>query len=519
MILNVFYMSISVIQSVLIVVMLGILVSRFFSKEMKSKFDTILLAIILVSWCGFSSFGFYGVFFDELPEIFNWVSFSSLILAIIGFVILIVRHFKIVNKPLVALESLFFVAIVVMVSFDKYNYGQELVELILLFTFFVVGVGYFIVIDYFIRDAGGYLGINKDQREFGKILIGGLFVLLFVLLVVPFFSYGFFDKDISEELVIYGWEDYIPEDVLDAFENEYGINVIFRPYVDEFEMFRNLERQAESYDLLIMEDEGIKRAINKDLLSPIDKKLVKNIKNLDDNFLNKDYDLDNRYSVPYLWGTTGFVFNIKYLPKDTNSWDVFWNIDYQDKVSMLDNPRAVIGVGAKFIGNPLVPTTELELKEVEDFLYLQKDVLRGYENYFKIVVGVISEELWAAQVHTGIIGFIIEKNPEIRYVIPKEGAEIWIDSFAISKYAENKIGANLFIDYILRAEISARCSDWTGSPTPNKMAWKFIDEDVLSNPMIYPSQEVFDKLEFSSSFDQSEEIIEMQKHLWEKLVK
>ncbi len=155
MILNAFFMVVAVAQSVLSVVGFGVLINRIFNKQIKGGLDIFLFVSVFILWCSFFGFWFYGVFFDGLSRMFSLVSFYSLILGVVGVAILMARFSRFVNKSLVILESLLFISVIIVIGFDGYNYTSGVVEIMLILTFFVIVVGYFIAIDFFIRKSRG----------------------------------------------------------------------------------------------------------------------------------------------------------------------------------------------------------------------------------------------------------------------------------------------------------------------------------------------------------------------------
>ncbi|GAJ14449.1 unnamed protein product, partial [marine sediment metagenome] len=240
------------------------------------------------------------------------------------------------------------------------------------------------------------------------------------------------------------------ETTLEDFEKEFGIKVNLVTFEDEYGVLDE-DTNLSEYDLIIISDDLVGDMIKLDLLEPIKKRNIPNLKYVDEKCVKENSE---KYVVPYFFGTTGMAFNIKYISEDTDSWDILWNIEYSGKIGILNNPSEVIGMAARYVGLPLVPQTESQLRKVKQFLLRQKPLIENYKSEMTIFEELVSEELWAAHIYGGTARAAAEENENIKYILPKEGGAKWVDNFAIVKDSKNKYAAEVFINYILDLEVN-----------------------------------------------------------------
>src|SRR3989339_502876 len=249
----------------------------------------------------------------------------------------------------------------------------------------------------------------------------------------------------------------------------------------------------------------------------LNKKNLPNFKNLDEKFINQNYDSENKYSVPYMWGTTALIINTKYIPEDTDSWDVLWNNKYSGKIGLLLNSEEAIAMTSKYVGGPLIPQNHVQFEKIKKFLLLQKPLLKGYILTVDLQDLLVSEELWALNIYNGNAVVAIAENPNLKYIIPKEGATIWIDNWAIPKNAKNKRNAELFLNYILEPKVNADITNEVKYATANKAAEEFLDSEVLSDPIIYPDEETIKRLDSFTNYEFSDEMNLKILEFWNEL--
>ncbi len=255
-------------------------------------------------------------------------------------------------------------------------------------------------------------------------------------------------------LNFYNWEDYIAPSVLEGFEKEFGVKVNLQTFEDEEEMFSSVQSNPAKYDLIIATDGLVNEMKKARLLAPIDLENISNFKHIEPRFISLETDPHKKYSVPYLWGTTGIAYNADFIKEEVNSWAILWDAKYKGNISMLNSPYEVIGAALKYLGYSLNTTNPSQLQEAREKLLEQKPLIRGYDDPITVRDNLVSNKLWIAQAYSGDAMYAILKNKSINYIIPKEGASLWVDSLCIPRDTPHKYTAEVFINYLLSPKVS-----------------------------------------------------------------
>ena len=322
-------------------------------------------------------------------------------------------------------------------------------------------------------------------------------VLLFALALPAFAA--------REEITVYNWGQYISDgtddslDVIAAFEEETGIHVNYITFDSNESMYTKLKTGGASYDVIIPSDYMIAKLIEEDMLEPLDFSNIPNYVGIDGAFRDQAYDPENTYSVPYTWGTVGLIYNRQYVSdEDAQSWSCLWNSKYAGKILMFDNPRDAFAIAESILGYSLNTTDEAELRQCADLLAQQKPVLQAYvmdQIFDKMQRG----EAWIAPYYAGDYLTMVEENPDLGFSHPQEGFNIFIDAMCIPKGCQNKAGAEAFINFLCRPDISAANLDYIGYSTPISAAKEYMDEEVISSPVSYPGDETLARSESFSA--------------------
>lgn len=294
---------------------------------------------------------------------------------------------------------------------------------------------------------------------------------------------------------IYSWADYVDEDVIRDFEKEFGIRVNYDTYSNNEELHAKLLGGATGYDVIFPSDYMVEVLIEEDLLLPIDPEAIPNVVNIDPRFTNLPYDPDGNYSVPYLWGTAGIGVNTRWVKESVDSWDVLWDPKYKGRIAMLNDPREAFGVALKRMGESLNNKEVDTLEKAKTMLLEQKPLVAIYDADNTEML-LLSEEVWIAHGWSGDVLLATDEDPDIIYVVPKEGTTLWMDTMAIPKGARNKENAEKLINFFLRPDIGARLSEATNYPSPNAAAIEHTSPEILGNPMIYPPDEALENAEW-----------------------
>lgn len=324
------------------------------------------------------------------------------------------------------------------------------------------------------------------------------------------------DQVIQEKVIVYNWPAYLPESVLDDFTKETGIKVVYSTYANNEVLHTQLKLlKGRGYDVVIPSSHLVARLRDEGLIQPINHNKLENFNKLDPNLLNKQYDPDNEFSIPYLWGSTGIGVNTKKVDiAKIQKWEDLWHKQWRNRVLLTDDMMEVFKVALKINGDSINTSDPEKIKQAYEKLRgLMPNVklFRADEPHKALLSGEADlGVIWNGEVITAQA-----ENPAIQYVYPKEGASFWIDSFAIPARATHVGNAYKFIDYMLRPEISARCVKELGYATPNLRAKELLDENVRNNPFIFPSAEVLENAEFQK--DLGRKVMELYGLYWGKL--
>jgi spermidine/putrescine-binding protein len=295
---------------------------------------------------------------------------------------------------------------------------------------------------------------------------------------------------IEKELHIYNWSDYIAEDTVPNFEKEFGVKVTYDTYESNEEMVAKLQAGATGYDIIVPSGYIIPVLTATDLIDPVNRKYVPNWANVSPIFQNLPTDPGSAHTVPWQWGTTGIAYRTDRITTPIDSWQVFLDAKHHGKMTMMDDGREVIGAFLRYRGHSLNSTDPKELAAAKADAVEAKKHLKAYISA-PVKAQLISGDVLISQLWNGDTTQAKAEQPNLGYVIPKEGTTIWGDSMCVPKSAPNKRAAHEWMNYILRPEVGAALSDATGYGTPNAAAAK-----VMKNPVPYPTEDELKRLEY-----------------------
>jgi len=326
-------------------------------------------------------------------------------------------------------------------------------------------------------------------------------------------------------LNVYNWGQYISEgqddtiDVIAEFEKAYPwINVQYSTYSDNETMYTKLSTGGITVDVIIPSDYMIARLIAEDMLLELNFDNIPNYEYIDEAFRNTTYDPENKYSVPYTWGTVGIIYNTKYVDEaDVTGWELLWNKKYDDKILMFGNSRDAFGIAQYLLGYDVNTTDPAELRACADKLEEQRPLVQGYI-MDEIFAAMENEEAWIATYYAGDCLTMIEENPDLAFYFPEEqGFNMFIDAMCIPTCAKEKEAAELFIDFMCRPEISGQNLNALGYSTPITAAKEYMDEEMVESELAYPSEEV---LANATSYAYlPEEIVQLVESLFQEATK
>ena len=319
----------------------------------------------------------------------------------------------------------------------------------------------------------------------------------------------------ARQVVVYNWSEYIPESVQEKFTKETGIELVYSTYESNEVMYSKLQLQKNSgYDVIVPSAYYVAKMAKEKMLLPIDKTKISHFKQLNPSLLNKEFDPNNQFSVPYLWGSTGIGVNSNEIdPASVTSWKQLFDKKYAKQLLLTDDLREVFHIGLVLNGHSPNSTNPDEIKQAYELLKtLMPNVLTFNSDAPR-------EPFLAGDVNLGMIwsGEAVmaqEEDEAIQYIYPSEGAIFWADNFAIPAGAQNVEEALIFIDFMLRADNAAACVEEIGYATASKAALELIDEDTRNNPAIFPSEETINAGYFQNDVG---EALETYNKYWELL--
>ncbi len=289
-------------------------------------------------------------------------------------------------------------------------------------------------------------------------------------------------------LNLFIWSGYIAPETVRRFEQRTGTRVNLDLYDSNEALMAKVQAGNVGYDVLCPSNYIIEVLLKQDRLQPLDHRALPHLVNVDPRFLDLPFDRGNRHSAPYFWGTAGIGYNRRRV-KDVDSWGVMWDPRYRGRVLMLDDPRETFGAALKWMGNSLNATEPALLRRAQDLLIAQKPLVRAYNssNYEDVL---LSGDVWLAQGWNGQFAKVMDQDPDLAYVVPREGGSLFLDSLVIPAGAPHPQLAHAFIDFTLEAEVAAEICATMRYSTPNRAAVPLLPESVRRNTAVFPPPEV-----------------------------
>lgn len=327
----------------------------------------------------------------------------------------------------------------------------------------------------------------KSQNIKSKKMV---WILSSLVLCVVLFGGGIWNsarnvKADQQVLNVFNWSEYLPQSVIDKFEETYNIKVNYSTFSSNEEMLAKLMAGGSNYDLVVASDYMVQVLVKQNLVQPIDKSQLTNFKNIGDEFKNLDFDKGNKYSVPYMWGDAVICYDQTKIKDNITSYADLWKSDYKNSIVVLDDQRAVIGMTLKKLGYSINETNPLILEKAKlDLAKLQPNI-KAYDSDSPKTMLINGEAkigfVWGAEA-----SLAKRENKNLKVVIPKEGLFLQQDNFVIHKDSKNVKAAELFMNFIMEPEISAEISKAFPYANPNTAAYPLIDKNIIEDIGIYP---------------------------------
>jgi len=325
-------------------------------------------------------------------------------------------------------------------------------------------------------------------------------VLLVAVMISALSAFGVAENDkpfAGTELTVYNWYDYIYLPVLDMFEEETGIHVNYANFEENEDMYTRLAAGAGNYDVIIPSEYMIERLIKEDRLEPLNHDNIPNMENVIPSLMDASYDPGNVYSVPYMWGTLGILYNTEMVEEPVTGWKSLFDERYAGRIYMMDSVRDTIGIALVMCGHSMNSFDEDELMEAGDLLMKQRDdgLVAGY------ILDTAKDKMAAneavmAVMYNGDAMYAMRNNDKLAYCIPEEGSNVWVDAMCIPKGSAHKEAAELFINFMCRPDIAKLNVDEIQYSPLIQQVVDQLSEEELNSIAMNPSQEDLDRCEY-----------------------
>lgn len=303
---------------------------------------------------------------------------------------------------------------------------------------------------------------------------------------------------------VYNWGEYIDEDIFDEFTEQTGIKVNYTTFDSNETMYAKIKSGSVNYDVIIPSDYMIGRMASEGMLMELDYNQIPNYANIDDSYKGMEFDSSNLYSVPYMWGTTGIIYNSKMITTPITSWADLFNADIVGKsnVLMFDNSRDSIGIALMALGYSLNTTDAAQITEAVDLLIEQKEsgIVQAYV-MDQIFDKMENNEAAVGVYYAGDYLTMVEENPDLVWVQPYEGSNIYVDAMCVPTCSENYDNAMAFLNFMCSDSACVANCDVTGYSTPSTTAKSLMDADITNNIVAYPTAEFIAKCESYINLD------------------
>lgn len=321
----------------------------------------------------------------------------------------------------------------------------------------------------------------------------------------------------AKVLTVLNYGKYFDPEALKLFEEETGIQVEYEEYESPEEMYAKYKAGSIHYDLVCTSDYIIQKLIQEEETLEIDFNNIPEYSNIDQKYVNycKNFDSENRYTLPYFFGTVGILYNTTMVdPKETDTWNILWDPKYNGQIIMENSVRDTYMVAQKLLGASCNTTDQKILDQSLDLLLEQKPLVQAYltdETADLMAVGNAA----LAEVYSGEAAYAKTMNDDLAFSVPKEGSNMWVDAWFIPRTCLNKKNAELFLNYMCRPDVAMVNFEYVYYATPNKAVFEQLDKETQNDETIFPSTETLDNCEFFQPLD--EITTNYYTELWEAL--
>ena len=297
---------------------------------------------------------------------------------------------------------------------------------------------------------------------------------------------------------VYNWGEYIANgtddslDVNEEFTRRTGIRVNYTTFDSNEALYSKLVGGGADYDVIIPSDYMVSRLIEENMLAELDFSNIPNFQYIDEQFQDPDYDPGSRHSVPYTWGLVGLFYNADYIEEEITSWSALWDDRYAGKILMFDNPRDSFAIAQFLLGQSVNTTDEKDWAEAAALLKQQKPLVQAYV-MDRIFDKMESAEAWIAPYYSGDAAILVENSDSIKFVVPQEGTNYFVDAMCIPVTSSHKAEAEEYINFLCDPEIAGANMNYVGYSTPESAAKAYMDQEMVESPIYYPDKEILER--------------------------
>lgn len=294
---------------------------------------------------------------------------------------------------------------------------------------------------------------------------------------------------------VYNWGEYISDgtdsdipDINAEFERLTGIKVNYTTYNTNEELYAKIRGGGAAYDIIIPSDYMISRMLKEGMLEKINYDNIPNIKYIGEEYMNKEYDPTNEYSVPYTWGSVGIIYNKNEVSEENFGWDILWSEKYTDRILMFDNPRDAFAIAENMLGISMNTESDEELEAAAEQLAKQKPVIQAYV-MDEVFDKMGAEEAVLAPYYAGDAKTLMNEYDFLDFKVPDSGTNSFFDAMCIPKGAQNKEAAEMYINFMCEPEVGYYNINFIGYSTPNKQTYEMLSDEIKNDGFSYPGAE------------------------------
>ncbi|QFI54762.1 extracellular solute-binding protein [Aeromonas simiae] len=305
----------------------------------------------------------------------------------------------------------------------------------------------------------------------------------------------------------YNWSEYVPDGLLEQFQKETGIKVIYSTYESNETLYAKLKTHPDGYDVVVPSTYFVAKMAKEQMLQPLDRALLPNFKHLDPSLLNHEYDPGNTYSIPYIWGATGIGRNSDVVSQPVSAWKDLWAPEWKESLLLMDDAREVFHIALVQLGHSPNSRKPAEIKEAFEYLKQLMPNVKAF-NSDNPADPFIAGEVNLGMLWNGSAYGAQQEYPSITFTWPEEGTILWMDNLAVTAKAKHVKEAHALINFLMRPDVAAQVAEAIGYPTPVKDAIPLLKPAFRNNPMIFPSEAIKQKGEFQSDVGEASVLYE-----------